>query len=70
MMIGTIIGEIRIAMIARRNGISGRDSPSAAIVPSTAATIVAKKPMMIEFFAAFTHLALAQTSAHHDASRP
>ena len=42
MMIGTIIGEIRMAMIARRPGISGRDRPRAAIVPSVVARMVEK----------------------------
>lgn len=65
MMIGTIIGEIKIAMIALRHGISGRDRPSAARVPRTVATIVAQNPMMTEFFAAFSQVALAQTSCHH-----
>ena len=31
--------------------------------------MVAKKPMISEFFAAFTQAALAQTSAHQAASR-
>ena len=69
MMIGTIIGEISIAMIIRRNGISGRDSPSAASVPSIVARMVEKMPMMTEFLAALTQRALAQTSAHQAASR-
>ncbi len=69
MMIGTIIGEIRIAMIARRYGISGRDRPRAARVPRAAARIVAKKPMMTEFLAALTQAALFQTSDHQELSR-
>ena len=62
MISGTIMGEIRIAMIARRNGISGRDRPRAASVPRTVARIVENTPMMIEFLAAFTQLALFQAS--------
>ena len=62
MISGTIIGEIRIAMIARRNGISGRDRPRAASVPRTVATMVEHTPMMIEFLAACTHFAFAQAS--------
>ena len=38
-------------------------------MPSTVASSVAKKPMMSEFFAAFTQVALFQTSAHQAASR-
>ena len=56
-------------MIARRPGISGRDRPRAAIVPSVVARMVEKKPMIIEFLAALTHEALAQTSDHHELSR-
>ena len=69
MMIGTIMGEIRIAMMIRRNGISGRDSPSAASVPSTVARMVEKNPTISEFLAALTHLALCHASAHQLASR-
>ncbi len=38
-------------------------------MPSTVARIVAKKPMMIEFLAALTQAAFAQTSAHQAPSR-
>ena len=68
-MIGTIIGLIRIAMINRRYGISGRLKPSAAIVPKTVARIVDQNPTISEFFAAFTQVALFQASAHQLASR-
>ena len=67
MMIGTIIGEISTAMIARRNGISGRERPRAASVPRKVARMRRKKPMITEFFAALIQAALAQASAHHDA---
>ena len=69
MIIGTIIGDIRIAIITRRYGISGRDKPSAANVPNAVARMVEKNPIMIEFFAALTQAELSQTSAHQLLSR-
>ncbi|VDC18923.1 hypothetical protein XINFAN_00010 [Pseudogemmobacter humi] len=69
MMIGTIIGEISTAMISRRYGISGLDRPSAASVPRQVDRIVAQKPMITEFFAAFTQEAFCHMSPHQEASR-
>jgi hypothetical protein len=68
-MTGTIIGDNRIAVISLRPGISGRDRPNAASVPSTVARIVDQNPMITEFLAALTHCALAQASDHHALSR-
>ena len=69
MIIGTIIGEIRIAMIRRRYGISGRDKPKAAKVPRLVARIVAQNPIFSEFEAALIQVELFQASDHQDASR-
>ena len=69
MMIGTIIGEIRIAMIRRRYGISDRDRPRAASVPRTVARMVDQRPMMIEFFAALIQVEVSQACAHQAESR-
>ena len=63
MMIGTIIGEIRMAVSSLRNGMCGRVSPSAASVPREVAIRVEKIPMMKEFFIEWTHWALVQESA-------
>ena len=38
-------------------------------MPSAAATMVAKNPMITEFFAAFTHFAFCHRSAHQALSR-
>ena len=48
MISGTIIGEIRIAMIAPRNGMCGWLRPTAARVPKTTATSVATGAMVSE----------------------
>ena len=64
MMSGTIIGEIKIAMIPRRHGISERLSPIAASVPSAVDSSVAQMPIQNEFLIERTHCALLHMSAH------
>ena len=56
MISGTIIGEIRTAMIARRNGTGSDDSPSAASVPKLTARSVAIGAIFSEF-----HIACCQS---------
>ena len=58
MMSGTIIGEIRNAMIARRPTRSARLRPSAATVPMAVASTVATTAMMRLLRAPITHLSL------------
>ena len=69
MMIGTIIGEIRMAVISRRYGISGRDSPRAASVPRNVARTVAQSPTHSELRAALSQVAESQAVLHQVLSR-
>ena len=62
MMIGTIIGEIRIAMATRRKGMYERLRPSAASVPRMVAREVAKTAIMMLFFADCSHCRLSMMS--------
>ncbi|MCY1534734.1 hypothetical protein D9M68_701160 [compost metagenome] len=52
MISGTIIGDSSRAVMKRRKGISSLARPTAAQVPSTVATRVAKMPMMKLFLIA------------------
>ena len=62
MISGTIIGEIRIAMIAPRNGTWLWLRPIAASVPSTTAITVATGAMRAEFQSASCHSGLVKKS--------
>ena len=62
MTIGTIIGEIRMPVMKPRNGISGRDSPTEASVPSTVARIVALTPTNTLLRSASIHWPRSQLS--------
>ncbi len=62
MISGTIIGEIRSAMIVPRNGTCGWLSPIAASVPIDVAISVANGAMMNEFCRASCQSLLLQKS--------
>ena len=62
MISGTIIGEIRIAMIAPRNGTCGWLRPTAARVPRTTAISVATGAMRTEFQSAVCQSGLVKKS--------
>ena len=63
MISGTIMGEIRIAMIARRNGTCGWLSPMAASVPKPTDRIVAIGAIVTEFQSACCQLSLVKKSS-------
>ncbi len=62
MISGTIIGEIRIAMMARRNGTWLWLSPIAASVPKVTDSSVAIGAIRIEFHSAFCQSLLLKKS--------
>ena len=62
MMSGTIMGEIRIAMIAPRKGTCRWLRPTAARVPSVTAISVATGAMRNEFQSAFCQSVLVKKS--------
>ena len=62
MISGTIIGEIKIAMIAARHGTWLCDRPFAAKVPNTTASKVAKGAIKKEFLSANCQSGLVKKS--------
>ncbi len=62
MISGTIIGEIRIAMIARRNGTWACDRPMAASVPNDTDRIVATGAIRTELRSACCQSGLVKKS--------
>ena len=65
MINGTIMGEIRIAMIKDLNGISARLKPKAAMVPSVVEIIVAKTAIIKLFLTAPCQFRLEKKSWYH-----
>ena len=70
MMIGTIMGEIRVLITSVRNGIAERLRPSAAVVPSMVATIVEQMAMTKLLPTARFHSLLPKNSAYQRSENP